>query len=116
MSDAIDKALDQITEAEALAFISALREYLATANAALVSTQSSLSEANQATSNAEAKVASLTAELGAAQVGTSATVATSATVVPSKVDVILHQVNGNRLLTVLSTDAPESGTLTVHVS
>jgi hypothetical protein len=32
------------------------------------------------------------------------------------VEVIKHEVNGNRLLTVLSTDSPTSGTLTVHVS
>ena len=111
MSDATDKALDTITEAEALPFISELRSDLATANvslataqADLATAQTSLSDANQATANAEAKVASLTASLATAEAS------------PAKIQVILHQVNGNRLLTTLSTDAPESGTLTVHVS
>ena len=34
----------------------------------------------------------------------------------SKVEVIKHEVNGTRLLTVLSTDSPDANTLTVHVS
>jgi len=128
MSDATDKALDQITEAEALTFISELRSDLTTANTALTTTQADLSEANQSIATDEAQITSLKASLATAEAsltaaqteldaaGETATVATSATVVPSKVEVIKHEVNGNRLMTVLSTDSPTSGTLTVHVS
>jgi capsule polysaccharide export protein KpsE/RkpR len=123
MSDAVDKALDTITEAEALPFITELRSDLSTANAALVTAQAALSDANQSIATSDAKVASLTASLATAEASLTAAQAEldsasheTVVSVPAKIQVILHQMNGNRLLTTLSTDAPESGTLTVHVS
>jgi hypothetical protein len=95
MPDYTDKPLTEITEAEALTFIGDLRTALATAQASLVA--------------AQGEEATLQASLATAQAHGPATV-------PSHLQVILHQPNANRKLTVISSDTETPDTLTVHVS